>query len=398
MQDATAVATPEETTALPYRGFNPDGAPSSKTNLMEASKQWWSRPDDERFLSLEELHASTLERADRSDVQLLRSEEITAHGRFAELEGEDMSMMVFETPEGITMPTNWSFGQLCRQAKFDSRTAIRTHPKIAADGINYGLREVNPSEDCLAMTMTQNGEQVFRAVTSSGYGRIYDHKVVEMVQRMNDRQGNRWKIPGASYASSNPRRATTLYASDRDCFIFLVDESTPIEVPHPNRTDGHETLFRGFFLWNSEVGKTSFGLATFLYNFVCDNRIVWGAQDVKELRIRHTSGAPERFEREGQAVLRKYAAATLDETRATVQKAITTKVGSTDDEVLEWLGKRGFTKAQGGEVMKAAAAEEGEARSVWDLVQGGTALARQQTHTDSRLDTEKRASALLNTI
>jgi hypothetical protein len=34
---------------------------------------------------------------------------------------------------------------------------------------------------------------------------------------------------------------------------------------------------------------------TFLYDFVCDNRMVCGAREVKEISIRHTKNAPERF-------------------------------------------------------------------------------------------------------
>jgi hypothetical protein len=106
----------------------------------------------------------------------------------------------------------------------------------------------------------------------------------------------RWVIPAASYTTKNPKRATTLYASDRDVFIFLVDPKNPVEV-------NGEQLFRGFMTWNSEVGSAVFGLTTFLYRYVCDNRIIWGATDVQELRIRHTGGAPERFAYEGEKYL-----------------------------------------------------------------------------------------------
>ena len=58
-----------------------------------------------------------------------------------------------------------------------------------------------------------------------------------------------------------------------------VDPKNPVEV-------NGEQLFRGFYTWNSEVGSAVFGLTTFLYRYVCDNRIIWGATDVKELRIR----------------------------------------------------------------------------------------------------------------
>jgi hypothetical protein len=104
-----------------------------------------------------------------------------------------------------------------------------------------------------------------RAFTSTTYGRIWDAQVVAAVQKIN--QDNRWHVPLKAYDGQNSKQATTLYASDRDVFVFLVDEARPIDV------DG-QTYFRGFYTWNSEVGKATFGLATFLYSYVCANRII----------------------------------------------------------------------------------------------------------------------------
>ena len=79
-----------------------------------------------------------------------------------------------------------------------------------------------------------------RAVTGPDYGRIYDHELVEAVQRIaGDGVGDtRWKVPGTldwSTGVYNPRvdvtrDTTTLYASDRDVFLFLVDDLHPIEA------------------------------------------------------------------------------------------------------------------------------------------------------------------------
>jgi uncharacterized protein with GYD domain len=52
--------------------------------------------------------------------------------------------------------------------------------------------------------------------------------VVAAVQRIN--QDNRWHVPLKSYKRQNSKQATTLYASDRDLFVFLVDEARPIEL------------------------------------------------------------------------------------------------------------------------------------------------------------------------
>ena len=48
--------------------------------------------------------------------------------------------------------------------------------------------------------------------------------------------------------------------------------------------------------------------------------------------------------------------------------------------------------------MKNAKAEEGEARSLWDIVNGITAYARQTPHTDERVKLETAAGNLLSTV
>jgi hypothetical protein len=66
-------------------------------------------------------------------------------------------------------------------------------------------------------------------------------------------------------------------------FVFLADEENRIELP--NRRAGRLGSFaRGFFVWNSEVGKTTLGAGFFLFDYVCCNRIIWGADQYTELQ------------------------------------------------------------------------------------------------------------------
>ena len=48
--------------------------------------------------------------------------------------------------------------------------------------------------------------------------------------------------------------------------------------------------------------------------------------------------------------------------------------------------------------MEMARVEEGGARTVWQLVNGGTALARGIPHADERVKLEKRVSGLLKVV
>ena len=52
----------------------------------------------------------------------------------------------------------------------------------------------------------------------------------------------------------------------------------------------------------------------------------------------------------------------------------------------EWLQTRGFTKSEAKASVDAAVAEEGRARSFWDVVNGITAHARSVKHTDARVE------------
>jgi hypothetical protein len=160
---------------------------------------------------------------------------------------------------------------------------------------------------------------------------------------------------------------------------------------------------RGFFCWNSEVGARSFGLMTFLFNTVCGNNIVWGATDVNKLVIRHTQGGPYRFDSEAAPQLLAYANATAKPLEDTLRKA---------QDVIVWDGKADsfyglmgylsraakFTKPEVRSAIDFAKSEEGDCRTLWQLVQGFTAYARGFDYIDARVDLETRAGKLLNLV
>jgi hypothetical protein len=124
----------------------------------------------------------------------------------------------------------------------------------------------------------------------------------------------RWKVPGVldwSTGIYNPRvditqDTTTLYASDRDVFLFLVDDLNPIEAGR--LPDGSPDLyFRGFYCWNSEVGAKTLGMASFYLRAVCQNRNLWGVEDFEEITIRHSKYAASRFAYEAAPALTRFA-------------------------------------------------------------------------------------------
>src|ERR1700688_2797641 len=98
------------------------------------------------------------------------------------------------------------------------------------------------------------------------------------------------------------KETTTLYASDRDVFLFLVDDTHPIEAGRLPNGDP-DLYFRGFYCWNSEVGSKTLGIASFYLRAVCMNRNLWGVEDFQEISIRHSKFATQRFAHEAAPAL-----------------------------------------------------------------------------------------------
>src|SRR5262249_10297140 len=157
-----------------------------------------------------------------------------------------------------------------------------------------------------------------------------------------------------------------------------------------------DQLHRGFFCWNSEVGSATFGLTTFLFRWVCGNHIIWGAEDVKTLKIRHTGQAPGRFAQEVQPALLSYVNASAQQTEATIKQAKALLLPEKREERISWLMAHGFTKAETQGGLAAAEREEGDGRTLWQVVNGLTAHAREYAYLDARVDLERRAGKLMH--
>jgi hypothetical protein len=184
---------------------------------------------------------------------------------------------------------------------------------------------------------------------------------------------------------------TTLFASDRDMFMFLADEDRRIDVPAGRNGSGGSTA-RGFFVWNSEVGDKTLGLGFFLFDYVCCNRIVWGADQYTEVRIRHTKGAPDRWLEEVAPVLKEYDEGSAQPVTLAIEAAREKRV---QDDLDAFLAKR-FGRSMV-EPIKAIhqVEEERPIETLWDVTVAATAHARSIPNNDKRLEVERAAGELL---
>lgn len=353
------------------------------TTLTAANNQWMKRPADQRFGSLEALHAATQHHKDVAIEAInvdLRKLRIEMRGEAPVLIGETGREAQF---------THHAFGQLARRIGAPANY-LRTLPgELVTSNMNYGLANAEGATDD-ALLFAKNGELRLRAALSSSYRRIWNADVTSRLLAMTALYPQWQPAPEAFDGSRG------LYASDEDMFAFLVDNNRRIFEKGPEGG-----LSRGFFVSNSEVGTGSFAITTFFYEYVCGNHRVWGASGVKELRIRHVGAADERAFDELSVELTKYADESARDDEAKVQRAQTKVLGSSKDEVLDMIfGLRipGVTRRVLESSYEVAEKHEhwyGNPRSVWGLTGGMTQVARDLPNASDRVALERASGRVM---
>ena len=362
------------------------------TNLMTASHQWATRPADQRFPSLWALATYTAHQKSISQAKVISSRRLQA------VPETDHKGLHFEGPNGHPATvTNWSFGQIANLAGAPAGYLRRLPAELVADCLNYGLHIARDIED-VGILLRKNGSPApeVAAATGPNYGRVWNADIAAMlVDRFGDGTNGAWRVPGEfrQRVTVTPEN-TTLYASDRNMFAFLADEDHPIELPN-RRAGRHGTFARGFFVWNSEVGSETLGAAFFLYDEVCCNRIIWDVQEFREVRIRHTSSAPDKWLDQVVPVLGEYANSSAKPVVETIEAARKAKVQGDLDK---FLATR-FGRSAVADIKKAHEVEEGRPiETLWDATTAATAYARSIEHQDARVDIERAAGNLLEMV
>ena len=388
----------------------PAGAPVSGAYKVDISRgerigrvssEWFSRPDDERYLSLGDLYAAVRDRADRAAARTVETKALRVEA--SRDDGERLALIVPSRDEPVA-PTHWSFGQMCSLVGAPASYLRQLPAPLAGINMQHGL--LAHRAELVKTLEADDGRIELRAVTGPDYGRIWDHELVAAVMKIAG-QGTgdtRWKVPGLldwSTMTHNPfvevtKDTTTLYASDRDVFLFLVDDTHPIEAGRLPNGDP-DLYFRGFYCWNSEVGSKTLGIASFYLRAVCMNRNIWGAEGFEEISIRHSKFAGHRFAHQAAPALERFADSSPMPFLAGIRAAREQIVARKDEDRETFLRKRGFSKGETDKIIATVLDEEGHpATSIYDFVQGITALARAKPHQDARLELEAKAAKLLS--
>lgn len=375
----------------------------SDTNLYAASHQWATRPADERFENLQDMYLAALLAANNGRTTN------TLIGNLAAVEHNGDVRL--ETPNGLLEFNNWSFNQFANRIGAPGSYLASLPANIAADAINVGIKRNKKVE---AQLWYDDTTKVSRAITSQSYARIYNHEVIKALIELP----GKWTTPparpakegqpGTRIATEEDCKSSTLikpgdiiapaglYASDRDMFAFMVDPETRFE----DGSDGG--LSRGFFARNSEVGNATFEIVTFLYRYICGNHIVWGAQKVESLSVKHIGrGARQRAFDKLAVGLKTYAESSANDDLARIKIARNTDLAGTYDDLMDLIfgQKKLLAKNEVSDAYELAnqyADIDGSPRSIWGFSQGVTRLSQATPFADKRNKLDRAAGQILD--
>lgn len=358
------------------------------TTLSQASTEWATRPADESYTSLEELHTAVQTRRERAkEAKGVRYADLRVEAsRSGDSEGGASIKLIGKADVPADL-THWSFGQLSRAVNAPAHY-LRTLPAtLAAQNLNHGLAHRGAEAGQTKLLLDVNGTATVRALTGPDYSRIWDADITARLMQLPEQ----WQpAPETQLVSGASTRG--LYASDHDVFAFLIDNDRRIFETAPGGG-----LSRGFMVANSEVGDKAFWLLTFLYSFVCANHNVWGVEGVRELRIRHTGQADARAFRQLSVELRRYAEASSSEDEAKIHRCMAHQIAASKDELLDTLfGMRSLGLSRKVLAESYSAAERhsdwyGSPRSAWGIGNGISEVAQAIPHTDERVKVERAA-------
>lgn len=373
----------------------PTSPADAPRTLTVANQQWATRPADERYQSLDALFDAVSQRRAISRETTIASRDVSA-------EVFDDGMRVMIEGNDPAAPTNWSFGQLAKAADFRVSELRKLSAETAATVLNEQLQK-QPNQDIKVMRLLGDEHDTIQAVTSPSYGRIFDAEVVGMVKKVVELSDGKFYNPKAYAAGEFGAEPVPsgLYASDRDVFMFMIDGGSMFDV-------GERAQFnRGFIVSNSEVGRSSLVIMSFLFNLVCGNHYIMGASNINMRRIIHSAGAPGRFATDAFDELMLFAKQPVDLSpleRLKEIKLSDIRPGSHDydTERDKWMKafaeKYGFTVGELRHGISQAVLEEGRCETAFHLAQGLTASARTIPHVDSRVEFERRIGAWVTKI
>lgn len=383
------------------------------TNLEQASNQWMTRPDDERFWTLDEMHSKAL-------AYRTASEEISRGDSECRLSATDRGIRMAAGQDYDVELGHYAFTQVCRQLNAPAGY-LRTLPAPLAVECLEDARNApgrNGSDRLLLIDTSNDDQHRLRATTSHRYVRVWNHELIEGLQGLTT---DGWVVPPARPSGNEDGTRTRiateadcidfgdspltvkpgdeiapagLYASDHDMFAFLIHPDIVVE-----NGLSPAGMRRGTMIRQSEVGESSIWKCDFLFDTVCGNHIVWGAQDIRETRVRHMGPNVADGWMAMISRITEDAIGGISQQESEIRRAQEIILGEGRDEIMALLfGKRWAAKRLAGAAYDSAVEHEqhhGNPHSLWGMVSGMTRLSQKTGFANERATLDRAAGKML---
>ena len=363
------------------------------TMINTAQQEYYKRPADERFDSIDALqaHADKVRATSRERGYNLKDLRATVDGDAVKL----------QSPRGMARFTHWSFGQLARMIGAPASYLRTLSAGLTANCINEGIAATSTGTKA-TMLVQQDGpttEPKLRSVTSESYGRLWDADLIHGLRATlgaDHRQGHEFQLPPTWETKGDDNKRGGAYAGDRDSFVVLVDGGSIVNDPSAN---GDGRMYRGVMISNSEVGARAAVIERVLFQYICGNLALWGAVIDKRYKRRHVGHHVLRdVLRELGQISYQWTNRPASEDERIVKLLIDREIATSRDAVIDELRSMGATK----EVANAAYDRvetsglfNASPRSFWGLSQGLTRLSQDSPYQDERHDLDKLAAAVM---
>lgn len=372
-------------------------------NITSAQSNWFRRPADERYSSLQALYDAA--QADRLE-SIERS--IPVGDLKAKTDDAGTRVLVNGRTNAASL-THYAFGQLSTLAQAPAGYMRRLPAPLAAECLQHGLTlmadEAKREQHKLYFRVARNADGSIdpqngltaKAITSNDYARVYDAELVERLIRIQQ-QHPAWHLP--LDWNNTPSGA---FRGDRDMFVLMVDGGSIVEDPTITTSSSSgpndRAMFRGMILRNSEVGHCALTLQTFQFRFVCGNLCIWGAENVRTIRRRHVGQAHSLMWRvsDGFDAARRFAQRPASADQYAIGRLATIELGKDADEVIRVGQDAGLSAPVARSAYELATIHEQNPRSVWGYANGITRASQIDAagHQDDRLTIDRIAGNLL---
>jgi hypothetical protein len=364
--------------------------------LDVASKQLFSRPDDECYPDIPSLIESL--RARESVTQEVHVHDIKA----LPVQSGDTTTLGLELhgPEGeiTATPTDWAFRSFCSHVKAPANYINRMEPERAAANLNADIATHFTKGNGTVAPVS--GDKV-RAFYSESYERVPDLIVAERVNEVCQRFGYE---PAGRFAGKHvgmpPIRpeASGIYGGGkgegRDIFLFVLNDERFFEFED-------DIYYHCGVIWNSEVTWKKLGWISCLTRGVCGNHLIWDADEILTSEAIHKAGhnpfeCLDKFDRL-MALYDQRAAMQINHAKARLVASQHTEFADTRENVEKRLA-RYMTQKQASAVLPFLEDQRAYPKaphSAFGIAQGVTLWSQTTDNASTRFDADRVAGKII---